>query len=177
MPPARRIPLYSYGSEGFADDDWGCVWRSYQNALAHTGWPRVPSLLQLMRAAGARPPQWAEPALLPALGRTRAFLAGSPVRRDMFRYTREAQYPRRFATCAAFAARLQPGHAYVVDDGVSGYAVVPCPRTPGKHWWVDPHTHHPRRDAAVAARLQQSPGWMVLEVWPPEQRARHTQTS
>lgn len=161
-----RVPLYSYGSEGVADDDWGCVWRSYQNALAHTGWP-VPSLPQLMAAAGRRPPQWAEPALLPRVGRARTFLVGVPDHANMFRFTQKRQYPQRFASARAFAANLHPGHAYVVDDGVSGYAVVPCPVTPGKHWWVDPHTHRPRRDPAVASRLNASKGWMVLEVVPP----------
>ena len=158
--------LYSYGYNGEQDHDWGCVWRSFQNALHFTGWP-VPELAAMLRAARKTAGEWAEPAILPAVGplgvrrHCRVFLVGEP-NADMFHFSSRDQYPLRWASVRAFAvAGILQGCAYVVDDGVSGYAIVPWE---GRHWWVDPHTNTPVLKKSYRRLLLQRRGWMVLQV-------------
>jgi len=154
------IELYSYGSEGVDDDGWGCVYRSFQNAMSHTGYKVIP-FMGLLEATGYEWKEWSEPSDFVNIGKTVTFWTGG--RAGLFRQTHQSEY--------AFHIPLKDVNAYiqdhkncafVVDNGVSGYAIVPFE---GRLYWVDPHTHHPRR-TLFTTQLLKSKGWMILQLLP-----------
>ena len=156
------------------DDGWGCVYRAFQNVQSFLGAP-VSGLSALLRACGRVAPQWAEPAmfarpeargLLPAGWTVEPFLVGDG-KDQWLRYTRRDEYvTSEPAAVFNVGPRAAPRTAFVVDDGVSGFAVVPHQ---GFWWWVDPHVAAPRRlSPHVRANLRKPRGWMVLRVTRPE---------
>ena len=155
--------LYSYGSEDVDDTDWGCVYRSFQNAQVHTaGAPPTP-IWALVEYVGRGWAAWAEPADFANCGFTITLLAG--VSDTWLQHTSADQYQFYLPSVRAletYIRRAGKTCAFVVDDGVSGYAIVPWR---GQAHWVDPHTTTPRR-VPFASQLQRSPGWMVLQVIP-----------
>ena len=154
--------LFSYGSEGVADDGWGCVYRSFQNAQTHTGYVPTP-IVDLMQSVNRGWAAWAEPADFADCGFTLTLLAGTSTK--WLQFTTESQYQFYMPTVAALEAYiLRAGQecAFVVDDGVSGYAIVPWK---GEPHWVDPHTHTPRR-VKLKTQLRRATGWMVLQLVP-----------
>lgn len=153
--------LFSYGAEGVDDDDWGCVYRSYQNALAHSGYLPI-RFLNLVKYVNRGWGQWAEPADFAALGNSMTLLAGHS--RDWLKHTSKAQYQLQLPSVAlleSYVAEFGHASAFVVDDGISGYAIVPYK---GRICWVDPHTHTPRR-VPWKKQLRRSTGWMVLQLF------------
>ena len=89
--------LFSYGSEGLDDSGWGCVYRSFQNALLHTGY-RVPGLMTLLKNVGLEWGDWSEPAHFKDFARTTAFLAGHS--KKWLQYTHESDYESRLESVA-----------------------------------------------------------------------------
>lgn len=190
-----------YGSDGYKDTDWGCVYRSFQNAVAAvTAGSSPPSMPTLVAHVGRGRGAWAEPAdftgrwLFPGAAsgallevhatpwvvlmpqQTRGGVNKAPTA-DLFRFTSARQYTP-WPNDVSFPKEAPEGRntAYVVDDGVSGYAIVPVrvpcvngSRTWAWAWaWVDPHT-----EPGVSPRptpfhrqhhLGTAPGWMVLQV-------------
>lgn len=158
------------------DDGWGCVYRAFQNVQSFLGAP-VSRLADLLQACGRVAPQWAEPAmfarpeargLLPEGWTAESFLVGDG-KGQWLRYTRRSEYVASEPT-AVFnvGPTLAPRTAFVVDDGVSGFAVVP---DKGYWWWVDPHVPVGERlSPDVVTHLRKPAGWMVLRVtrppWP-----------
>jgi hypothetical protein len=157
------VGLYSYGAEGVDDSGWGCVFRSFQNAQAACGYNATP-ISDLVEGVGRGWGAWAEPADFVDAVPSLAFLAGASP--HWLKYTKRKQYS--VATLPTVAAledliKLEGGYsAFVVDDGISGYAIVPFH---GKPYWVDPHTTAPRR-AQFRQQLRRSSGWMVLQIFP-----------
>jgi hypothetical protein len=157
------LGLYSYGSEGVDDSGWGCVFRSFQNAQAACGYD-VTSILDLVDDVGRGWGAWAEPADFVEAVPSVAFLAGASP--HLLKYTKRKQYS--VTTLPSTAAlenlvKLEGGQsAFVVDDGISGYAIVPYN---GKPHWVDPHTTSPRL-TQFRQQLRKATGWMVLQVFP-----------
>lgn len=165
----ERLPrLYGYGCDDEDDAGWGCVYRSVQNAQSSLGLG-VLSVEALVHSIGRPWGSWSEPAdFVPVLqsqgARVHAFLAGAP---DM-RLTKRAQYfdGVAFPSAAQFAEYLiaasqDPSKAFVLDDGVSGFAVL-------RGVFVDPHSVPPRvtriTDPVTQTMLRRASGWMVLEV-------------
>ena len=179
MSRSSSSTVYGYGSQGYRDHDWGCVYRSYQNAMAACGYP-VPSMPAMLAALGQPRGQEIEPAQAGRLpfhprGAARTLLAGvNPGRfsddpRDAWlQRTRAREYGTRLRTVEELADRVQAGvstgtAAYVVDNGVSCYAVLPG------GWWADPHVATPSRRRLkpfTRRHLTRHPGWMVLELRP-----------
>ena len=168
----RHPPLFGYGSGGEQDTDWGCVYRSFQNVLSFLHAARVPDLATLLQQCGKRAPQWAEPSLflsvLPAGWRGEAFITGTgpmqPLHTPPSSYRDTPDWRHVFNVPHDVAPRT----AFVVDDSVSGYAIVPWR---GYWWWVDPHVDTPdqvRLDGHVLRHLQEQPKWMVLRVTRPQ---------
>ena len=154
--------LFSYGSEGVDDDGWGCVYRSFQNAQAHTAYPPA-QLAELVQHVGRGRTAWAEPADFADWGFTLTLLAGAS--NAWLQYTHADQYQFFLPTVTALEAYVRRAGqecAFVVDDGISGYAIVPWEGVPH---WVDPHTHNPRR-VRFTTQLRRASGWMVLQVIP-----------
>lgn len=157
------------------DQGWGCVYRSFQNVQSFLGAPVSPLGL-LLRACGRVPPEWAEPAmfarpkvrevggLLPPGWAVEPFLVGHSS--QWLRHTQAVEYTRAAARDVFnVGPDVAPRTAFVVDDGVSAFAIVPYQ---GAWWWVDPHVGHGvRRSADVVRRLEAQPGWMVLRVTRP----------
>jgi len=158
--------LYSYGSEDVDDTDWGCVYRSFQNAQVHTaGGPPTPiwALVEHVHRGWAA---WVEPADFcdfAGCGLAITLLAGASA--TWLQHTAADQYQFYIPSIAALEAYIRRAGrqcAFVVDDGESGYAIVPWK---GEPHWVDPHTARPRR-VPLASQLRRSPGWMVLQLIP-----------
>ena len=164
--PASLDRLFSYGSEGLDDSGWGCVYRSFQNALLHTGY-RVPGLMTLLENVGLEWGDWSEPSQFKDLAKTKAMLAGHS--KKWLKYTHESDYDIILDSVEDLENKvwkLGGSCAFVVDDGVSGYAIVPIDGVPH---WIDPHTSIPRR-LKFKNQLQRSTGWMVLQVCPRRQQ-------
>jgi hypothetical protein len=144
---------YTHGGED--DTDWGCVYRSVQNAQAYMHVPMW-SVTELVQHTGRGWGSWSEPAdftdVFPG-ARTRTLLLGSS--RKWLKLTRADQYEP-----IVTRYRFRRDAAYVVDDGVSGYAIVPHG---GKLWFVDPHTATPA-PVPFTDQLFRATGWMVLEI-------------
>lgn len=122
------------------DVGWGCLWRSYQNALLVALGDRaaVPTLQEMMdaltepaarhRVMEVPPLRWAEPAILPKLCldlpvefECRCFL--SPANRDLFQKTDPDDYvPMSARDAAVIFQRLSEDSraAAVFDDGITG---------------------------------------------------------
>ena len=158
--------MYSYRSDGFDDTDWGCAFRSFQNVLSHSGW-KVPSMPWLLNAMRKHRGEWAEPAefkrFIPG---SVAALAGNGGK-SWLKNTGPEAYERRFVRVtqldqAIRAGASEFGWGFVVDDGISAFAVVPHKGGP---MWVDPHTSAPKR-VAFRRQLFKRKGWMVLAVPP-----------
>lgn len=155
---------YGHGADPVFDHDegWGCVYRSVQNVQSFLGLP-VWDMRSLVNAVKFRPGQWAEPGLFPPFAKTmfpgataHAVLVGRST--QWLRVTSAAQYK------AHFLAKSDGRHmdAYVVDDGVSAYAIVPWK---GAWWWVDPHVGpSPPMVPFKPSFLDGQSGWMVLQV-------------
>jgi hypothetical protein len=158
-----EVALYSYGAEGVDDSGWGCVYRSFQNGQAACGYRATP-ILDLVKYVGRGANAWAEPADFVDAVLSMAFLVGAP--QNLLKFTSRKQYNLLALPDVASLEALvkhEGGHvAFVVDDGISGYAIVPYH---GKPYWVDPHTTSPRR-AQFRHQLRRSPGWMVLKIFP-----------
>ena len=163
VPSLRPRVAFGYTHGGEDDTDWGCVYRSAQNVQAYTGL-RVWKVRSLSNYIGRQWGSWAEPAdFVPlfqkAAGfRVRALLVGGPST-AWLKYTSIRQYQR--VSFADFRWNLRA--SYIVDDGISGYAVV---SHGNKHWFIDPHTATPR-PVPLKRQLAYAPGWMMLEVLPP----------
>lgn len=169
--PHRRPRYFSYNSDGYDDTDWGCVYRSFQNAIMGAfgvtdvdDMPFVPTLPDLLHATRRRRGQWAEPAMLVpaarALGlRTRTFWTGTNSD-ELFRLTPASAYTH--VTQKQFSPHRTRG-AYVIDDGISAYAVVRHPNS-GRWLLVDPHFTPARVTTFKQSKLSQH-NWMVLHVW------------
>lgn len=156
---------FGYGAQGDDDVNWGCVYRSVQNVqLALFG--RASALATLVSAAGRTWGAWSEPADFVAAAsrlfphcRVTPILAGSS--RQWLKYTVAQQYETRKSDATAIVLRANAQTAFVVDDGVSGYAVVPAR---GQWWWVDPHTGPAPAYVPFTDQLSKKPGWMMLRV-------------
>lgn len=167
-----------------ADRSWSCVYRSVQNVQSFlSAWydkpPRVSSLDELLAATGRQWGQWAEPAHFDLRHsprtwrlfrniRAEAYLTG--VSDDWLKFTSAGDYG--YKTSVLGDAVPHGTTAFVVDDGISGFAIVPFV---GKWFWVDPHDSvgtrsdpkpytSPVLDSAVTKHLAAAPGWMVLRV-------------
>ena len=152
--------LYSYGSEGVDDDGWGCVYRSFQNAQSHSGYKVIP-FMKLLNMVDREWGEWSEPSDFLDIGKTVTFWTGSG--KNLFRKTHKSDYIYQIPLTDIEEYMAQRKHcSFVVDDGISGYAIVPFE---GQHYWIDPHTHSPRR-SLFRKQLQRSPGWMVLQLFP-----------
>ena len=177
--PAHMLAFH-YACDGMDDTDWGCVYRSLQNALLATH-QDVPTMNELLahtararaqvRTHAAFPHMhlWAEPALFRQLHFTHTLLAGDvhPLLTPREAYQFELDVDE---LCAYIEAESRQTHAFVVDDGVSAYAIVPHA---GRHWWVDPHVSTRaamRFDDNIRAKLHAKAGWLVLDVRPPPRR-------
>ena len=162
MPRQPRV-AFGYTNGGEEDTNWGCVYRSVQNVQAYTHLPvwRVRALARyIQRPWGS----WAEPAdfvplFLEAPGvSVRTLLVGGPSE-QWLRYTSKRQYLHQ-VSFSEF--RWNPRASYVVDDGVSGFAVVSYRNT---HWFIDPHSASPT-PVPLKRQLDYAPGWMMLEILP-----------
>jgi hypothetical protein len=182
----RDMRVYFYTCDGVHDTHWGCVYRSLQNAFAATGW-EAPSMAALIRVAHAqrrldvrerqrvhqpapRPlpfphvDKWAEPALFRAYEYTHTLIVGDIEPR----FSTQGMYQYRCANVDAFIAYIgnahRHAHAFVVDDGISAYAIIPHD---GRHCWIDPHVTTRaavRLDYDIRAKLHKRSAWLVLEV-------------
>lgn len=161
MPRAR-----GYGSDGVDDSGWGCVYRSVQNAEAFAGL-RVSAFEALVHKARRLWGEEAEPGDFAGhRGRGVAYLVGDE--RGLLKRTRRRDYraSRRmslgefetYATAAAAAG----ASTFVVDDGVSAYAVVGG--ADGEARWADPHVKSASRLTRYRRQLRRARGWMVLEL-------------
>lgn len=180
--------VYFYTCDGVHDVDWGCVYRSLQNAFAATGW-QAPSMGALIRVAHAQrrldarerarmrqaaPPalpfahvdKWAEPALFRAYEYTHTLIVGDIEPR----FSTRSAYQYRRVDVNAFLAYIhnahRHAHAFVVDDGISAYAIIPHA---GRHCWIDPHVTRRtdvRLDYDISTKLHKRNAWLVLEVCP-----------
>jgi hypothetical protein len=190
IPVPAHMRVFHYACDDVDDTDWGCVYRSYQTALAATH-QHVPAMDELLHdtaraRARARLPArysfphmhlWAEPALFRKLHFSHTVRAGAI--RPLLTSSKVYQYRLRdvSALCAYIEDETRRTHAFVVDDGVSAYAIVPHA---GRHWWVDPHVTTPAAvhlDSNVCAKLRAKPGWLVLDVRPPPRRPPPRRTS
>ncbi len=152
---------FGYLSEDYDDRGWGCVYRSVQNVQSFLNMPVTP-MKELLEAAGRRPRQWAEPAhfvaesksLFPGATMVQAVMFGH--NDQCFKHTFKTQYGTKVAPPS-------PGFtdAFVVDDGISGYAIVPFE---GLLYWADPHVGPSPRLVPYTKQLQSRTGWMVLQV-------------
>jgi hypothetical protein len=158
---------YGYTAQ---DDGWGCVYRSVQNVQSFLGLPVTP-LEGLVDVVGRGWAKWAEPADFtgPRASRVwggaavpKAYLVGAST--QWLKYTTMEQYRAEAFEKVFGSPTVAPDGttAFVVDDGISGYAVVPHE---GAWWWVDPHTLRPPvLKPDVWHHLDAKPGWMVLKV-------------
>ena len=202
VPVPRGMDVYFYTCDGVPDTNWGCVYRSLQNAFAATH-RHVPSMHYLMHMAReqraafeadersrARRPvlpalpfphvdKWAEPALFRAYAHTRAFSVG----RIKPRFSSLEAYRYHLNNVNELLAHIndvdQSTHAFVIDDGVSAYAIIPHE---GRHCWIDPHvTSHAavRLEYDIRSQLHKRTAWLVLEVCPLPRHpsARHAHQS
>lgn len=160
LPPVA----FGYTHGGEDDTDWGCVFRSVQNVQAYMGMSRVWTVRRLVHAIGRSWGSWSEPADFARVNaifprsrfNVRALLVGSS--RKWLKLTSADQYERD----PSFAWNKSCG--YVIDDGVSGYALVPWG---GELWFIDPHSSTPKPRRFVPSRdLSGITGLMVLEVCP-----------
>lgn len=160
----RPMRASGYRQGGEEDTGWGCVYRSAQNVQLYLHVPMW-SVKRLTRALKRPWGTWSEPADYVPIFRkqnlhARAHLLGGPSRRWL-QYTSADQYaapvpPKDFV--------WKTDRAYIVDDGISGYAIVPWR---GSLWWIDPHTQFPKPRPFTHKIMQYSTskGWMVCEVW------------
>ena len=157
-----HMHFLSYGAQGYDDDGWGCVFRSFQNVQLATG-RRVSSMPELLRRTGLKHGNWAEPAhFVHFIPHSHAALAGD-VRP---KFTSLAQYARRHMSIEHLrrhiVAQINAREAvFVLDDTASGFAIVlhndkPC--------WVDPHYRRGARFVEFTDQLLSARGWLVLEV-------------
>ena len=160
--PQYPFPVYGYTNGGEMDTGWGCVYRSVQNVQASCGL-RVWSIGELVHYAGREWGHWAEPADFKALFRTvpgrvraRALLVGGPSK-QWLKFTRREDYDLELPFSEF---KWKPRASYVVDNGVSGYAVVSI--SSGR-WFIDPHTSTPAA-VPLTTQLRGKKGWMILEV-------------
>ena len=197
-----RVPhdmlVYFYTCDGVQDTNWGCVYRSLQNAFAATGW-EAPSMAALMRVAHTQreldarerrrahrpaPPslpflhvdKWAEPALFRAYEYTHTLIIGDIEPR----FSMKGVYQFSRTNVDAFLAYIgnahRHAHAFVVDDGISAYAIIPHE---GQHCWIDPHVTSRaavRLNYDIQTKLHKRNAWLVLEVCPAP-KPRHSQLS
>jgi len=164
--PFYPFRVYGYTNGGEMDFGWGCVYRSVQNVQASlfTDEPVWP-IERLTQYIGRKWGAWAEPADFKNMFKTefpgvvaRAFLVGGPSK-DWLRYTRQQDYD---AAIPLYRFQWKPRASYVVDNGVSAYAVV-CVNN--QRWFLDPHTATPVA-VPLKRQLRGQKGWMVLEVEP-----------
>jgi hypothetical protein len=161
---------YGYNRGQTQDEDWGCLYRSVQNACCALGL-KVPSVRRLLAEAGRQEGEWGEPGMFVDFFR----------RKRGWNLTVEA-FVLHSTSCIHLTHRNQYVHlrhlprgfwrdtraAYVVDDGISAYAVVPWR---GKLWWIDPHVVYPETPVPERFRYsthmrhnKQREGWMILKV-------------
>jgi hypothetical protein len=168
------METYGYGSEGFDDSGWGCVYRSVQNAQSYLGLPVTP-IKDLLSILGHKRGDWSEPAqylyhgLFPG-ARSLGILVGQHNVRWL-QQTDAKQYGMHIddgRTLEEVLSMMNPRgkSAFVIDDGVSGFAVVPDPRFPGQPGhllFIDPHFTPARVYSPLPSELFNSrKGWMVL---------------
>ena len=161
---------YGYGRDGDDDVDWGCLYRSVQNACAALR-IRVPRMHDLVETiAGRGWGQWGEPGMFLEFFRDACGCDGELyVLHDpgCIHFSGEAPYVHLPSLPRGF---WDPEWCYVVDDGTSAYAVVPW-----RHdlYWVDPHVVYPHTplpepfDYAQHMAADHDPatsGWMILKV-------------
>lgn len=174
---------YGYKCDGLNDEGWGCVYRSVQNVQHFLGLPVTPMthLLQLL-GVGERDKAWSEPgqyARLPIFDpravQIQALVVGRPGARCFQHSSRDDYEDATAMTLADLLSRdkalIQRGRvAYAIDDGVSGYALVPGPGPAAgpaarrELLFVDPH-YTPARVmhvAEAAPTVGRPSGWMVL---------------
>ena len=162
--PFYPFPVYGYTNGGELDTDWGCVYRSVQNVQASTELPVWP-IRKLVDYIGRTWGSWSEPGdfkrlfqrNFPSVG-VRALLVGGPSTKWL-QYSRFKDYDAEIPF-AEF--KWKPGASYIVDNGVSGYAVVSIGN---KQWFIDPHTATPKA-VPLTHQLRGAAGWMMLEVAP-----------
>jgi hypothetical protein len=125
----------------------------------------------LLKKAGRVPPQWAEPGMFIDFFRRKhhmkvdAFVLHNP---SCIKYTPITQYEHLSKLPRGFWTKDPATAAYVVDDGVSAYAVVPWK---GKLWWIDPHVVYPQtpeperfKYSTHMAHDKRRDGWMILKI-------------
>ena len=153
--------FYSYGAQHYDDVDWGCVYRSFQNAQVATG-HHVSTMPELLRIAHKRAGQWAEPAHFAHVYKySHATIVGNAKPK----FTRDSQYTHRHMSIDHLHAYIVHAlktrkSAFVVDDTISGFAIV---YKNGRAWWVDPHFAQPRV-TLLRDQLHRAKGWLILEV-------------
>jgi len=121
----------------------------------------VPSFADMVTLGGRGWGKWCEPADFAPLVSHITLSAGQTS--NLYKLTKAGQYTEYLPHVSDLETYVQETGAassFVVDDGTSAYAIVPYD---GKLWWVDPHTHTPKR-ALFSRQLRRAPGWMVLQV-------------
>jgi hypothetical protein len=161
--------IYHYNFD-YQDAGWGCVYRSVQNVQSFLGF-EVTDFADLVSHAGKVFGGWSEPAnfnnagLFEGASSVTAFIHGEKTR-SMFKHSREEEYlvpKKRVEDLGAlpFSNKSRQVEAFVVDDGISGYAIVPF----GKHmYWLDPHHDTTPKLIPYTNQLALRKGWMVLRV-------------
>lgn len=163
----HAVMWYGYGRGGDRDVDWGCLYRSVQNACKALGM-RVPSLTHLVEdVAHRKMGQWGEPGMFISFFKRAGVDVQAVVLHNAscIRFTKRVGYEHLANLPAHF---WDPAYTYVVDNGTSAYAVVP---SGGKLWWIDPHVVYPATPKPVhfayAHHMAHDPhreGWMILKL-------------
>lgn len=119
------------------DLGWGCVYRSFQNAMLATR-HEVPSLEALMDAVDARalalpPEHWIEPAMLRGVAPAGSRLGHVAWPLAPALKTTVDEYPEELTSEELFALAMTGDWAVVLDDGVFGYCLY-------RGLCIDPHS-------------------------------------
>ena len=167
---------YHYNCDGLDDTGWGCVYRSYQNALRLFNHPI--HMQHLVHRFGKR---WIEPALLRACipsGFQTQFLLWFKMPQFIrsMRCTKPEDYDRIVPSQLNLydeINRLCIDHVFVVDNGTHSYCIF------FDHGWIllDPHVHHQthvqRSIPDLNGWLNQSSLWMILAIAPITRKRVH----
>ncbi len=163
--------IYRYGSQGFDDYGWGCVYRNVQTLLALSDLP-VPSIPEMQTQLGIDPTLfgrnlWIEPVdvrqYLPWRVSLALYTKLANAEPHMLR-TKTKDFDHTFRdeeeTESFLLSRLKENTNILIDDTVYSYILIAI--TDGTYVYIDPHVQENNVRTMSRKQFYNRPVWMML---------------